>query len=263
MSTLKLSNLSASYGTRPVLRGVTLGVAGGEALALVGPNGAGKSTLIRAISGVVPARGGEVWLDDVNLLTLSPSERAKRVAVVPQMIHLPDAFTVGEIVLMGRTPHLPLWAAESRRDCEIAWQAMKRTQIESLAERRAHELSGGEQQRAVIARALAQEPRVLLLDEPTAHLDLRHQIATLELIQSLAKDSGLVVLMTLHDLNQAAIYADRVALMSQGEIVAQGSAAEVFTAGQLSKVYGVRVALAAHPVHGTPLVAPIANGGHE
>ena len=263
MATFQISNLSAGYGTRLAVRGVSLRASGGGVLALVGPNGAGKSTLIRAISGVVAARSGQAFLDGVDLLKLSPSERARRVAVVPQMIHLPDAFTVGEIVLMGRTPHLPLWAAESRRDCEIAWSAMRRTQIESLAERRAHELSGGEQQRAVIARALAQEPRVLLLDEPTAHLDLKHQIATLELIRSLAKDHGLAVLMTMHDLNQAAVYADHIALMKEGEIVAQGSAAEVFTVEQLSAVYGVRVALSQHPVHGTPLVAPVANGGYS
>jgi iron complex transport system ATP-binding protein len=257
MSTLTLSHLSAAYGSRTVLRDVSLTVNGGEVLALVGPNGAGKSTLIRVVSGVVAASGGDVRLGDSNLIKMPPAERARKIAVVPQLIRLPDAFTVGEIVLMGRTPHLPMWAGESKHDCEVAWSAMKRTQIDALVNRRAYELSGGEQQRVMIARALTQEPNVLLLDEPTAHLDLKYQVGVLELVRSLAREHGLAILMTLHDLNQAALYADRVALMSEGQIVAQGSAAEVFTASQLSAVYGVQVAVSQHPNHNAPLIAPL------
>lgn len=259
MTSLTLSHLSAAYGKRPIVRDVSLTVRAGEVMALVGPNGAGKSTLIRVISGVVRAAGGEARLDDRDLLRLSPGERARLVAVVPQLVHLPDAFTVGEIVLMGRTPHLQLWAGESQHDCTVAWQALKKTQTDGLVDRRVYELSGGEQQRVVIARALAQEPRVLLLDEPTAHLDLKFQLGVLELVRSLAREHGLAVLMTLHDLNQAAVYADRVALMEQGKIVAQGSAREVFTPQQLGRVYGVRVVVGLHPEYGTPLIAPVAN----
>ena len=237
-----------------MLRAVTLTVAAGEVLALVGPNGAGKSTLLRVLSGVVPARSGEAWLNGEDLLRLPAADRARRLAVVPQMIKLPEAFTVGEIVLMGRTPHLPLWASESKRDCEVAWQAMRRTQVDGLSTRRIDELSGGEQQRVVIARALAQEPQVLLLDEPTAHLDLRHQVAVLDLVRSLAHDHGLAVLLTLHDLNQAAQFADRVALLEQGAIVAQGLPESVFTAERLSAVYGVPVAIGQHPTLRTPVV---------
>ncbi|MBM4425137.1 MAG: heme ABC transporter ATP-binding protein [Chloroflexi bacterium] len=263
MTTLTLSHLSAGYGNRIILRNMSLTVKAGEVIALVGPNGAGKSTLIRVVSGVVSARGGEARIDGLDLLRMNPAQRAKLIAVVPQLIHLPEAFTVSEIVLMGRTPHLPFWAAESKHDCEMAWAAMRRTQTESLADRRADELSGGEQQRVMIARALAQEPRALLLDEPTSHLDLKYQIGVLELARSLAQEHGLAVLMTMHDLNQAGVYADRVALMKGGEIVAQGTARNVFTAEQLSKVYGVRVAVSEHPAHGTPLIAPIANGHHS
>ena len=257
---LTVTNLSAGYHGRPVLHGVSLEVHAGEIVALVGPNGAGKSTLVRAISGIVPASGGTIRIGEVDLVRLRPVERARLVAVVPQAVSLPEAFTVAEIVLMGRTPYLPLWAGEGKRDCEIAWEAMRRTAVEKLADRRAGELSGGERQRAVIARALAQEPRVLLLDEATAHLDLKHQVAVLELVRSLARQHGLAVLATLHDLNQAALYADRVALLVEGRIVAAGPAGHVFAAQALEEAFGVRIAVSVHPVHGTPLVAPIANG---
>jgi iron complex transport system ATP-binding protein len=260
MTTLTLTNLSAGYNGRPVLHNLDLTIGAGEVLALVGPNGAGKSTLVRAITGLAPALSGAVLLDGVDLLRLSPAQRAREIAVVPQTVSLPEAFTVAEIVLMGRTPHLPLFGSERQRDFDSAWAAMQATAVEALAERRADEISGGERQRAVIARALAQEPRVLLLDEPTAHLDLRHQLAVLELARKLADERGLAVLATLHDLNQAALYADRVALLAGGRLLAVGPAAEVFGAERLGAAFGVRVAVSAHPVHGTPLVAPIANG---
>ncbi len=254
MTPLRLVNIAAGYGRRAVVRGVSLSVGSGEVVALVGPNGAGKSTLIRVLSGVLPAQGGEAWLNGTDLLRLAPAERARRVAVVPQMLALPDAFSVGEIVLMGRTPHLPLWGGESRHDCDIAWGAMVRTQVDELADRRVDELSGGERQRVIVARALAQEPQVLLLDEPTAHLDLKHQVAVLELARSLAREENLAVLMTLHDLNQAAQYADRVALLHRGALVAEGAAAEVFTPERLRQVYGVGVSVVPHPAHGTPVI---------
>jgi iron complex transport system ATP-binding protein len=256
MTQLRLVSISAGYGARPILRDISLCIEGGEVVALAGPNGAGKSTLIRVISGVLPVTAGEVKLDGLELLRLPPIQRARRVAVVPQMIHLPEAYTVGEIVLMGRTPHLSLWAGEGRHDCEVAWTAMRAAHVEDLSDRRVSELSGGEQQRVVLARALAQEPQVLLLDEPTAHLDLKHQVGVLELVRSLAREHTLAVLMTLHDLNQASLYADRVALMQQGEIVAQGTAHEVFTGELLSRVYGVPVAVTRHPERDVPIVLP-------
>ncbi len=254
MAPLRLVSISAGYGSRPILRNISLRVEGGEVVALAGPNGAGKSTLIRVISGVLPATAGEAWLDGVDLLRVSPGQRARRVAVVPQMIRLPDAYTAGEIVLMGRTPHLTLWEGESRHDCEVAWAAMRATHVDDLSDRRVDELSGGEQQRVVLARALAQEPQVLLLDEPTAHLDLKYQVGVLELVRALAQERGLAVLMTLHDLNQASLYAHRVAVLQQGQIVAQGSATEVFTSELLSRVYGVHVAVSRHPVRDVPIV---------
>jgi iron complex transport system ATP-binding protein len=256
MTPLNLVSISAGYGSRLILRNISLRVEGGEVVALAGPNGAGKSTLIRVISGVLPATSGEARLDGLDLLRLPSSQRARCVAVVPQMIHLPEAYTVGEIVLMGRTPHLGLWAGEGRHDCEVAWAAMRATHVEDLSGRRVGELSGGEQQRVVLARALAQEPQVLLLDEPTAHLDLKHQVGVLELVRSLAQERGLAVLMTLHDLNQASLYADRVAVLQHGQIVAQGTSGEVFTSELLSRVYGVPVTVSKHPERDVPVVLP-------
>jgi iron complex transport system ATP-binding protein len=260
MAALELHSISAAYGPRTVLHNVSLAVADGEVLALAGPNGAGKSTLIRVLSGVLPASAGEVRLEGVDLLRLPPGQRARRVAVVPQMIHLPESYTVAEIVLMGRTPHLSLWAGESKHDCEVAWAAMSAVRVQDLSGRQVGELSGGEQQRVVLARALAQEPRVLLLDEPTAHLDLKHQVGVLELVRALAQERELAVLMTLHDLNQASLYANRVALMRLGEIVAQGTAREVFTSERLSQVYGVPVAVSQHPGRDVPIVLPAGFG---
>ncbi|MGH2523596.1 MAG: ABC transporter ATP-binding protein, partial [Anaerolineales bacterium] len=253
---LTLSNLSAGYHRRLVLRGLSLQVRAGEVVALVGPNGAGKSTLIRAVSGVVPISAGSIYFDDVDLAHLRPVERARLIAVVPQAVHLPEAFTAAEIVMMGRTPHLPLWGGEGKKDCAVAWEAMRRTEVETLADRRVDELSGGERQRVVIARALAQEPRALLLDEATAHLDLKHQVAALELVWALAREHGLAVLATLHDLNQAALYADRVALLADGELRALGTASEVLTPEHLSPAYGLPVSVIPHPKYGTPLVLP-------
>ena len=260
MTTLSITSLSVNYHTRPILREVSLDVRASEVLALVGPNGAGKSTLIRAVSGVTPIAAGTIRLDGADVLRMNPSERARAIAVVPQSVNLPEAFTVAEIVLMGRTPYLSMWGSETQRDCQIAWEAMCRTDVEHLADRRAGEISGGERQRAVIARALAQEPRVLLLDEPTVHLDLKHQVEVLELARDLARAHGLAVLATLHDLNQAALYADSVALLAEGRIVASGAPREVFASGSLSAAFGVPVAISTHPIHGTPLVVTIANG---
>ena len=255
-TTLSVRGLSAGYGGRTVLNDLGLDVNGGQILALVGPNGTGKSTLMRALSGVLPVRAGVAMLDGHDLLRLPPARRARLLAVVPQLARLPEAFSVADIVLMGRTPYLPLWAGESRADCKIAWRAMVRTGIDTLADRRVDELSGGEQQRVVIARALAQQPRVLLLDEPTAHLDLKHQVSVLDLVRSLARDEGLAVLMTLHDLNQAAQYAGTIALMHHGAIVAQGAPSEVLTEQRLSHVYGLPITLSRHPLNDTVVVLP-------
>jgi len=253
---LQIENLSVSYGERVVLQGVTFNVNSGEVVALVGPNGAGKSTLIRAVSGVVPARGGEVRINGTLLSRLSTMERARYLAVVPQARSLPPAFTVYESVLLGRTPHVGWLGRTGPHDHERVHYALEHTQMLPLAERYVGELSGGEQQRVLLARALAQDTPVLLLDEPTTHLDLQHRESLIRLIRELALHKDLAILMVLHDLNLAGLYADRVALLVAGQLQAIGGAADVLTAERLSSVYHMPVRVMPHPEYGTPLVLP-------
>ncbi len=251
---LTLDSLTVNYGSRTVLRNISLRVAPGEMLAVIGPNGAGKSTLIRAASGSLPAKQGRALLGQFEAHRLSPDLRARRVAVVPQAVRLPEAFTVLETVLMGRTPYLGWLGRESEADYALARSAMERADVDSLADRCIGELSGGEQQRVLIARALAQSAPILLMDEPTAHLDLKHQVDLLNLARTLAHQDKLVILVALHDLNLAAEFADRVALLVKGELRMLGLPSEVLTPSNLSLAYGLPVSVISHPSHGTPLV---------
>ncbi len=253
---LSISHLTLAYHQHPVLRDINLTVRSGEVVALVGPNGAGKSSLLRAVSGVIPLQTGHIQVDGFDLARLTPNARARRVAVVPQAVNLPEAFTVSEIVLMGRAPYLGWLGQAGQTDEHIARSAMERTCTTELAARLVGEISGGEQQRVLIARALAQAAPVLLLDEPTAHLDLRHQAGILTLVRDLARQAGYAVLAALHDLNLAAHYADRVALLVNGELRAVGTPTEVLTPAHLAAAYGLPVQVIAHPTYGTPLVLP-------
>jgi iron complex transport system ATP-binding protein len=253
---LEIQSLSVSYGLRPALREVSLRVGKGEVVALIGPNGAGKTTLLRAASGVLEAHSGRVRLEGQDLQALSTAQRAQRLAVVPQARELPPAFTVRQTVTLGRTPHLGWLGRTSPADRERVQWALARTHILELADRPVGELSGGEQQRVLLARALAQDTPILLLDEPTAHLDLKHQSILLKLVQELAREQALAVLMALHDLNLTALYADRVALLVEGQLLALGTPAEVLTAENLVQAYQVPVHVVRHPDYGTPLVLP-------
>jgi len=252
---LKIQNLSVSYGPRQILHDISLNVQSGEVLALIGPNGAGKSTLIRAASGVIPYTG-YVRTNGDDFASLSPIQRAKYIATVPQAISLPPAFTVWETVLFGRTPYLGFLGQPSKNDEEIAHQALERINALPLVDRRVGELSGGEQQRVLLARALCQATPVLLLDEPTAHLDLQYQVSLLELVRDLAHKDNLAVLVALHDLNLAAHYADRIALMVAGNIKAIGNAKEVLQPELIQEAYCLPVQVVQHPFLDVPLVLP-------
>lgn len=251
---LSLQSITIRYNQRAVLHDVSLDVQAGEVVALIGPNGVGKSTLIRAISGSVPIVSGRVLADERDLLKLPIEQRARLVAVVPQAVRLPESFTVEETVLMGRTAYLGWLGRETESDRDIARAAMDRTCVTELAARRIGELSGGEQQRVLIARALTQAAKALLLDEPTAHLDLKHQAGVLSLVRDLAKNEGFAVLIALHDLNLAALYADRVALLSNGTVAALGTPPDVLTSERLSPVYGLNISVYEHPANGGPWV---------
>lgn len=253
---LKLADVSVCYGKRRVLDGVSLDVHSGEIVALVGPNGAGKSTLIRAVSGVVPMTSGEVRVNDEVLHRLSTVARARYLAVVPQARSLPPAFTVYEAVLLGRTPHLGWLGRTGEGDHARVHHALEQAQLLPLAERYVGELSGGEQQRVLLARALAQDTPVMLLDEPTTHLDLQHREGLIRMIRDLALRKNLCVLMVLHDLNLAGLYAQRVALLVDGKLRAMGTPADVLTEAQLSDVYQMPVRVIPHPEYRTPLVLP-------
>ncbi len=253
---LKIEKLSVSYGKRRVLKDVSLNVEAGQVLALIGPNGSGKSTLIRAISGVIASDGGDVRVDGKALSDLSTMERARYLSVVPQARNMPPAFSVYESILLGRTPYLGWLGRAGDTDHERVRYALERTQMGPLADRLVGELSGGEQQRVLLARALAQDTPVMLLDEPTTHLDLQHREALVHLGRELAKSKNLAVLMVLHDLNMASLYADRVSLLVNGEIQATGTPEEVLTEATLSRVYNVAVHVIPHPQYGNPLILP-------
>lgn len=253
---LKIEHLIVSYNSRRVLHDVSLSVQSGEVVALIGPNGAGKSTLIRAVSGVIPMRGGRVRTNGDDFASLSPMQRARYLAVVPQAVSLPPAFTVWETVLMGRTPYLGFLGGPSPADEDLARRALDRVSAWTLAERRVGELSGGEQQRVLLARALCQSTPILLLDEPTAHLDLQYQVSLLELVRELAHQDRLAVLIALHDLNLAARYADQAALMVAGEIKAIGKPEQVLRPEMIEAAYSLPVQVVKHPFLDVPLVLP-------
>jgi len=253
---LEIKNLTVKYGERTALKDISLDIHPGEILALIGPNGAGKTTLVRSLSGVLQPRSGSARIKGQDIYQISPGQRAKALAVVPQARNLPEAFSVWQTVLIGRTPYLGWLGRPTSKDIERTYWALSRTNTVDFAERRIGELSGGEQQRVLLARALAQETPVLLLDEPTAHLDLRHQSLILNLVRELAQDQQLAVLMVLHDLNLAALYSDRVALLVEGSLCALGTPAEVITPSRLMEAYEVPLQVISHPTNGTPFILP-------
>jgi iron complex transport system ATP-binding protein len=254
MIKLEVQRLGLAYGHNVVVRDMTFQVMPGELVGLIGPNGSGKSTIIKALSRVIPPYSGEIFLDGKNLNRIPREDLARLLGVVPQMPLLPSAFTAFEIVLMGRNPHLRLLQYESARDLAITWEAMKKTATHSLAERRIGELSGGEIQRIVIARVLAQEPKSILLDEPTANLDISHQVAILDLVKRLCLENNLAVMAALHDLNLASQYCDRLILINNGRIHAQGTPREVINSQNIKEVYGAEGCVYTHPVNGLPSV---------
>ena len=235
-----LRSVTVHLGGRPVVDRVDAVVDGGEWLALIGPNGAGKTTLLRAIARLVPF-AGEISLDGRPVAELSRSELSRLVAVVPQEPSTPPWMTVGEYVLLGRTPHLGPLAKEGAHDREAAARALGRLDLLPFVQRRLGTLSGGEKQRVVVARALAQEAPIVLLDEPTAALDIGHQQQALDLLDVLRQESGLTLVAAMHDLTLAAQYADRMLLLDGGRVVADGAPVDVLTEAMIAEHYGAAI----------------------
>jgi len=240
MSAISLERVTVTLGGRQVVREVTAEIETGDWVALIGPNGAGKTSLLRAVAGLLPC-DGSISLEGTALSELGRRERAQRLALVPQEPRTPPWLTVAEYVLMGRTPYLRPLAREGDADHDAAARALSRLDLDELAERTLGTLSGGERQRVVVARALAQEASIVLLDEPTASLDIGHQQQALDLLDALRETEGLTLVAAMHDLTLAAQYADRVLLLDQGRVVADGAPAEVLTEEALAQHYGARV----------------------
>ncbi|HXV81391.1 MAG TPA: heme ABC transporter ATP-binding protein [Candidatus Binatia bacterium] len=237
---IQTDRVAFGYKSKTVLTDVSLSVEKGEMLAILGPNGSGKTTLLRILSGVL-AGTGEVKINGKAIRTYSRRELSRLFAVVPQESPVTFPYTVAEIVLMGRASHHNPLAFESERDREVARKSMELTDVLSLGDRYLHELSGGEKQRVIIARALAQEPEILLLDEPSAFLDLKHQVHILEILRRLNREQKLTIIAALHDLNLAALFFPRLVMLRDGRIYRDGSPKEVLTEKTIEEIYGIEV----------------------
>jgi iron complex transport system ATP-binding protein len=254
---LKVKDVDFYYDSVKALDGVAFEVKDGGLFGIIGPNGSGKTTLLHCINRVLKPKVGAVLLDGNDIANIGRKEIAKMIGVIPQDSAISFPFTVSDIVLMGRNPHINRRSKESKRDFEIAGRAMELTGILHLANRRIDEISGGERQRVIIARALAQEPQILLLDEPTLHLDINHQLEILELVRKLSREQGLTVLWVSHDLNLAARFCQRLLLLNSGSIYAIGTTNEVLSRENLRQVYKVDVEVCYQPSTGCYNIIPL------
>jgi iron complex transport system ATP-binding protein len=251
---LRIDNLSAGYYNEDIIKGVSLDVRTGDFMGIIGPNGSGKTTLLRLCSKILRPRQGRIYFSEKDIFTMELKEFCRQVAFVSQDISTDFSFSVMEMVLMGRIPHLKRLQFETKKDTEICERALTLTGSAELKEKMINELSAGERQRAIIARALAQEPVLLLLDEPTAHLDIGHQIQVMDLLKKLNHQNNLTIVMILHDLNLASAYCNRICLLDNGNIFKEGRAEDVLTYKNIEAVYKTVVLVNTNPVTGRPNV---------
>ncbi|MCL2642444.1 MAG: ABC transporter ATP-binding protein [Candidatus Bathyarchaeota archaeon] len=257
MVTLNVNGIECRYGSTKILSNINLNVKPGCFIGILGPNGSGKTTLLKSISRVLKPHNGSILIDKENIYTLKPKQVAQKMAVVPQYNDVGFNFSAMDVVLMGRNPHLGDFQMESSKDVEIAKNAMELTNTWTLAERPINELSGGEAQRVIIARALAQEPKILLLDEPMSHLDIINQIELMDLVKTLCTKNNLAVLAVIHDLNMASRYCDTILLLKDNTIFALGSVEEVMTPENILSVFGVDSIIRKNPITNAPYVIPL------
>ena len=263
MVKLKIKDVEFSYASVPILKDVCIELAASEMLGVVGPNGAGKSTLLRCIDRILKPQRGSILLDEREIKEMSRMELAKKMGYIPQSSAQVFPATVFDTVLMGRRPHIG-WRS-NEKDMKKVLETLQMLNIKSFAMRDINELSGGQQQKVFIARALTQEPDVLLLDEPTSNLDIKHQLEVMDIIKNIVREKGIAAIMAIHDLNLASRYADRIVMMNGGEIFDAGDAAAVLTPENIKHVYDVEVEVPNHG--GRPYIVPIrpvrGNGGEK
>lgn len=258
-----VEDVSFSYSAEPVLRDVSMSVAHGEFIGITGPNGSGKTTLLKLLSRTLTPASGHIEVGGAALSGRGRCDLARLMAFVPQETSVVFPFTALEVVLMGRAPYLSGLGFERNEDLTIAREAMEETDTAQFADRFLHELSGGEKQRVVIARALAQQPDIMLLDEPTSFLDIRHEIEIYNLLTRLNSERGLTVITVSHDLNVAALYCRRLVMLNEGRIHCSGPPADVLTEKNIRAVYDTNVTIQHHPETGVPIVIPEATKGHR
>jgi len=257
MVTLTIDGIDCSYGSVDVLKDVGFAVESGQFLGVLGPNGSGKTTLLKSISRVLKPQKGAIFIGDENVYKMKTVDVAKQMAVVPQSTPVSFDFTALEVVLMGRNPHMARFKMEGKKDLDIAKNSMQLTRTWEFADRPVNELSGGESQRVIIARALTQEPQILLLDEPTTHLDISNQLEIMDLIKHLCETKKLLIVAVFHDFNLAARYCDSIILLNDGKIVAIGKMNDTLTSENVKKVFNVDTIVKKHPITGSLYVIPI------
>jgi iron complex transport system ATP-binding protein len=262
-SGLLLSKVSFSYFNGFVLSDISLTISAGEMVALLGPNGCGKTTLLKLASGVLLPSLGDVLLDGTGIRKMSRRQVAQRVAVVPQYFRMPFDFRVGEVVLLGRTPFVRGLTGETREDRSAADDALRQVGMYELRRRHFNDLSGGEQQKVILAMALAQEPEVLLLDEPTAHLDINHQVEILELVRRLNRQQGVTVLAAMHDLNLASLFFYRLVMLKEGALFVDGPPGGVLTEENVRDVFSASVRVSSHPAAPVPHIVVLPRDARE